>query len=140
MPRVRVHIDPEEFQAIVNGLESLCGFNSPTALWNAVAATRWNKSNGNLSARSIRGRAEEMRITYKTRMRRAKDREDEPSIVQTERVTYLYRMAYKEKGRQGIQCRDVRLDWRIVTKQDVKKTESVLRAAKLISWEKIRDD
>lgn len=140
MPKYRVHIDPEEFQATVNSLEATCDFNSPTSLWRAVAATRWNKSNGGLSARSIRGRAEEMKITYKTRMRRARDRDNDPSIIKTERVTYLYRLAWKERGRPGIQCRDVRLEWRIVTKQDVRKTESVLRAVKLISWEKIRDD
>jgi hypothetical protein len=138
MPKIRIPIDPDELQAVVNSLESSREFRSPTSLWNAVAGTRWNQANGRLSPRSIRGRAEEFKTTYKTRMRRREN--VEPTIRRNERVDYLYRIAYKEKGRVGIQCRDVRLEWRIVTKQDVKKTESLLRATKLISWEKIRDE
>ena len=137
MPKQRAHIDPDEFQAIVNSLESSQSFRSPTGLWHAVAATRWNRSNGGLSARSIRDRAIEYKIVYKARMRR---KDSEPTIRQTEREDYLYRIAWKERGRQGIQVRDVRLDYRIVTTQDVKKTESLLRAHKLISWSKIRDE
>jgi hypothetical protein len=138
MPKIRIPIDPDELQAVVNSLEASREFRSPTSLWIAVADTRWNRTNGNLSARSLRGRAEEFKTCYKARYRRRE--ESEPTIRRSERVDYLYRIAFKEKGRQGIQCRDVRLEWRIVTKQDVKKTESLLRAIKIISWSKIRDD
>ncbi len=138
MPAKRVNIRKDEFQKVVNYLENHYLFRSPTALWNAVSDSEWARGlERGLSPRTFSDRARELGIIYDTRLRR--QRSKDVRIRRTNRVDYLYRITFTQKGMKGIQCRDLRVGHRIVTKDDIDKVEMILKG-KLLSHIKIKDD